>query len=171
MTTSTLLQPPGLPEFSAKHIPVPGARLWVVDSGGNGTPLVLLHANTSTVNSWHAQFPAFRAAGYRVIAFDRRGWGQSFADPETGPLPGSIAEDLDALANAMGLQRFCLLGIAGAGFAAPDYAAWQPSRLLKLIIAGSNGKFTEPEMQALSARMINWERPQAFNRIVMEFLG
>lgn len=153
MTSSTLLQPPGLTEFSAKHIAVPGAKLWVADSGGTGTPLVLLHANTSTVLSWQAQFPAFHAAGYRVIAFDRRGWGQSFADPETGPQPGSIAEDLDNLANAMGLQPFCLLGIAGGGFAALDYAAWQPSRLIKLIIAGSNGKFTEPEMQALSARI------------------
>lgn len=153
MTSPTLLKPFSTSDFSAKHIAVPGAKLWVADSGGNGTPLLLLHANTSTINSWKAQFAAFSAAGYRVIAFDRRGWGQSYPDPETGPQPGSIAEDLEALVNALGLHKFCLLGIAGGGFAALDYAAWQPSRLIKLIIAGSNGKFTEPEMQALSARI------------------
>src|SRR5690606_38068674 len=114
--------------FPGKHVAIAGAKLWVVDTGGNGIPLVLLHANTSTVASWRAQFTAFHAAGYRVIAFDRRGWGQSFADPQTGPQPGSIAEDLDALVEALGLAQFHLLGIAGGGFAALDYAAWRPAR-------------------------------------------
>lgn len=139
--------------FPAREVAVAGARLWVMDSGGDGPPLILLHANTSTVASWHEQFVAFHGAGYRVIAFDRRGWGKSMADPATGPQPGSIAEDLEALVNALGIEKFHLLGIAGGGFAALDYASWQPSRLIKLVIAGSNGKFTEPEMQDFYARI------------------
>lgn len=145
--------PPPPSAFQGKPIAIAGARLWVVDTGGSGTPLVLLHANTSTVVSWRAQLTAFHAAGHRVIAFDRRGWGHSLADPATGQQPGSIAEDLDALVNALGLEQFHLLGIAGGGFAALDYAAWRPARLVKLVIAGSNGKFTEPEMQAFYARI------------------
>ncbi|MBL0420788.1 alpha/beta fold hydrolase [Ramlibacter sp. AW1] len=139
--------------FGAASIAVPGARLFVVDTGGGGTPLVLLHANTSTVESWKPQLTAFHAAGHRVIAFDRRGWGLSVAQPATGEQPGTIAQDLEALAGELGLDRFHLLGVAGGGFAALDYAAWQPSRVTRLIVAASNGQFSESEMQAFSARI------------------
>src|SRR6201997_830735 len=77
---------------------LPGVKLWFTDTGGTGTPLVLLHANTGTSAVWESQTSAFAQAGYRTIAFDRRGWGQSIAYSTTGPQPGSIAEDLDALA-------------------------------------------------------------------------
>lgn len=139
--------------FPARHVKVPGARLWVVDTGGSGVPLVLLHANTSTVVSWHAQIPEFVQAGYRVIAFDRRGWGRSTPDADGNGQPGTIAEDLDALAGELGLKSFHLLGIAGGGFAALDYAAWRPDRLIKLIVAASNGQFSEPAMQHSYARI------------------
>ncbi|MBR0645189.1 alpha/beta fold hydrolase [Plastoroseomonas hellenica] len=129
---------------------LPGVRLRYRDSGGDGVPLVLLHANTGTSASWAPQFDAFAAAGYRVIAFDRRGWGGSIADPATGPQPGSVAEDLDALVEHLRLPGFHLLGIAGGGFVALDYAAWRQERLRSLIVAASTGAFSEPEMQQLT---------------------
>lgn len=143
---------PGLP-WPTRHVALPGVRLHVLDTGGSGTALILLHANTGTLAAWSPQIPALAAAGYRVIAFDRRGWGASQADPASGPQPGSIAGDLDALADVLGLTRFILLGIAGGGFAALDYAAWRPERLRQLIIAGSNGQFSEPVMQDFYARI------------------
>src|SRR4051794_18151251 len=79
------------------HVELPGVRLWYTDTGGNGIPMVLLHANTGNVDSWQYNIPGFVQAGYRVIAFDRRGWGRSIAVPETGPQPGTIAEDFNAL--------------------------------------------------------------------------
>jgi pimeloyl-ACP methyl ester carboxylesterase len=66
-------------------------KFWFTDTGGTGTPIVLLHANTGTSASWEPQAAAFAREGYRVIAFDRRGWGKSLADPATGPQPGSVA--------------------------------------------------------------------------------
>lgn len=139
--------------IAGRHIPLPGVQLWTVDSGGHGTPVILLHANTGTVNAWQPQFQAFQDAGYRVIAFDRRGWGRSMATAATGAQPGSIAGDLDALVDALGLDTFILVGIAGGGFAALDYAAWRPGRLIQLVVAASNGQFSEPEMQAFYARI------------------
>lgn len=139
--------------WPTRMVAVPGARLRVFDSGGAGVPIVLLHANTGTLEAWSPQVAALTAAGHRVIAFDRRGWGHSVADPASGPQPGSIAGDLDALVAALKLERFNLLGIAGGGFAALDYAAWRPERLIKLIIAGSNGQFTEAAMQDFYARI------------------
>ena len=79
---------------------LPGVKLWFTDSGGSGVPIVLLHPNTGTVEIWQPQIAAFAAAGYRVIAFDRKGWGRSVADPASGAQPGSIAGDLDALAES-----------------------------------------------------------------------
>ena len=132
---------------------LPGVKLWFTDTGGSGVPIVLLHANTGTSAVWEKQIASFSQAGYRVIAFDRRGWGRSIANPATGPQPGSIADDLDALAESLKLDRFHLLGIAGGGFAALDYAAWRPERLRSLVIAASTGQMAEKEIADFVARL------------------
>ena len=131
---------------------LPGVRLWFTDSGP-GVPIVLLHPNTGNVAIWAGQTPAFTQAGYRVIAYDRRGWGKSIADPESGPQPGSIAGDLDALAEHLKIDRFHLLGIAGGGFAALDYAAWRPQRLRSLIIGASTGKIIDQDIAEFIERI------------------
>lgn len=132
---------------------LPGVKLWFTDTGGDGVPIVLLHANTGTSESWEAQAATFAGQGYRVIAFDRRGWGRSLADPSTGPQPGSLAGDLDALADRLKLGKFHLVGVAGGGFVAIDYAAWRPERLRSLVVAASTGQFSEQEMRDITARI------------------
>jgi pimeloyl-ACP methyl ester carboxylesterase len=122
---------------SGMYAELAGVKLWFTDTGGTGVPIVLLHANTGTSAVWESQIASFARAGYRVIAFDRRGWGKSVADATTGPQPGSVAGDLDLLADFLKLDRFHLLGLAGGGFAALDYAAWRPERLRSLVIGGS----------------------------------
>jgi pimeloyl-ACP methyl ester carboxylesterase len=126
---------------------LPGVKLWFTDSAGAGTPIILLHSNTGTSEIWVDQIAAFSKAGYRVIAFDRRGWGKSVADP-AGPQPGSIASDLDGLVNYLKLGKFHLLGVAGGGFAALDYAAWRPEHIRSLIIGGSTGDLREDKETA-----------------------
>ena len=132
---------------------LPGVRLWFTDTGGNGEPVVLLHANTGTTEAWEPQVAAFSKAGYRVIAFDRRGWGRSEADPTTGTQPGHVSEDLHALADFLSLQRFHLVGVAGGGFIALDYAASHPDRLSSLVVGASTGSVSDPEIQEFSARI------------------
>jgi pimeloyl-ACP methyl ester carboxylesterase len=127
---------------------LPGVRLLYRDSGGDRPAIVFLHANTGTSESWTPQFEPLIEAGFRVIAFDRRGRGGSIPVPETGPQPGSVGEDLAALVDHLGLQRFVLVGVAGGGFQALDYAAWKPEQLRALVIVASNGSISEPEMQA-----------------------
>jgi len=142
-------------EISAagRHAELPGVKLWFTDTGGAGAPIVLLHANTGTSVSWEAQSAAFAREGYRVIAFDRRGWGRSVADPVTGPQPGSVAGDLDALADYLKLEKFHLMGVAGGGFISLDYAAWRPDRVRSLVVAASTGQFAEKEMRDFTARV------------------
>ncbi len=135
------------------HADLPGVKLWFVDSGGDSVPIVLLHPNTGTVEIWEPQIAGLARAGYRVIAFDRRGWGNSAPDPSSGPQPGSIAEDLHALVDHLKLDKFHLLGVAGGGFAALDYAAWHPERLRSLIVGGSTGAIADKVVADFIARI------------------
>jgi pimeloyl-ACP methyl ester carboxylesterase len=135
------------------HADLPGVKLWFVDSGGAGAPIVLLHPNTGTVEIWEPQISAFAQAGYRVVAFDRRGWGNSTPHPVPGSEPGSIAGDLHALADYLKLDKFHLLGVAGGGFIALDYAAWHPERVRSLIVGGSTGAIEDEEVADFIARI------------------
>jgi pimeloyl-ACP methyl ester carboxylesterase len=138
---------------AGRYAALPGVKLWFTDTGGGGVPIVLMHANTGTSDSWEPQVAAFARQGYRVIAFDRRGWGKSLPDPMTGPQPGTVAGDLDALADHLGLDKFHLVGVAGGGFVSIDYAAWRPERLRSLVVAASTGQFAEKEMREFTARI------------------
>lgn len=133
----------------AGYADLPGVRLWYTDTGGSGVPVALLHANTGNADSWQYNIPGFVEAGYRVITFDRRGWGRSTANPATGPQPGTIAEDLHALVEHLKLDRFHLVAVAGGGFAAYDYVLWHPERLRSLVIAASSGAITDEETRKL----------------------
>jgi len=132
---------------------VPGVRLWFTDTGGNGEPVVLMHAITGTSESWQPQIATLAKVGYRVVAFDRRGWGKSLADPATGPQPGHASEDLHALADYLSLDRFHLVGVAGGGFVALDYAAWHGDRLRSLVVGASTGSVSDAEIQDFIARI------------------
>src|ERR1700689_2405442 len=88
---------------------LPGARIFYIDTGGSGVPVVFLHAATGSSRVWEYQIPAFTAAGYRVIAFDRRGWGRTIVDP-AGPQPGTGADDLRGLLDHLGVERAHLAG-------------------------------------------------------------
>jgi pimeloyl-ACP methyl ester carboxylesterase len=135
---------------SGTYAELPGMKLWFTDTGGTRIPLVLLHSNTGTSAVWENQVTSF---SHRVIAFDRRGWGKSMANSATGPQPGSIAGDLDALADYLKLDKFHLLGVAGGGFAALDYAAWHPERLRSLVIGASTGQVTDKEVDEFIGRI------------------
>jgi pimeloyl-ACP methyl ester carboxylesterase len=128
---------------SGAYAELPGVKLWFTDSGGVGVPIILLHSNSGTSLIWENQVRSFSAAGYRVITFDRGGWGKSVANAATGPQPGSIADDLDALADYLKLDRFHLVGVAGGGFAALDYAGWRPQRLRSLVVGASTGQVSD----------------------------
>jgi len=130
-----LIASPAARAEEERFIELPNVKLWVTDTGGRGEPVILLHANTGTAESWQKQIPALSAAGYRVIAIDRPGWGKSTV--RAGTPPASVAEDLDALADALKLDKFHLIGTAGGGYIALDYAAWRPQRLRSLVLAAT----------------------------------
>src|SRR3989442_5855382 len=117
---------------------LPGVRIWYADSGGSGQPVVFMHAATGSSQVWGHQIPAFTEAGYRFIAYDRRGWGRSVIDP-AGLQPGTVADDLLALMDHLGVDRFHLVATAAGGFGALDFSLSFPQRLRSLVVANSIG--------------------------------
>jgi pimeloyl-ACP methyl ester carboxylesterase len=131
---------------------LPGVRIWYIDSGGDGIPVVFLHAATGSSRVWEYQIRAFTAAGYRFIAYDRRGWGRSVIDP-SGPQPGTGADDLENLINHLKIERFHLVGTAAGAMVAMDYALSFPQRLRSLVIANTIGAVVDEDFQNLGRRI------------------
>jgi pimeloyl-ACP methyl ester carboxylesterase len=156
------LQAPGgagpLPRESFADLP--GVRLCYRDTGGNGVPVVLMHAATGSSGVWEHQIRAFTAAGLRVIAFDRRGFGRTAIAPG-GVQPGTAADDLQALMGHLRIDRFHLLGTAAGGFASLDYALSFPRRLRSLVLANTIGGVQDESYLALGRRI----RPPEFGAL------
>jgi len=148
------------PAIRETYLSLPGAKLFYRDTGGNGVPVVLLHAATGSSQVWEYQLPAFTAAGFRVIAFDRRGWGRTEIE-DAGPQVRTAAGDLLALVNSLGIDRLHLVGTAAGGFVAFDFALAFPDRVRSLVVANSIGGVEDPEFVELGKKM----RPQQFDAL------
>ena len=131
---------------------LPGVRLSYIDTGGTGVPVVLMHAATGSSRVWEHQLPAFTAAGYRVIAYDRRGYGETTVPPSASQ-SHAAADDLDGLITYLRIDRFHLVGTAAGGIVAMDYALSFPNRLSSLVIANSIVGVQDEEYLAIGRRL------------------
>ncbi len=158
--------PGGPPQSSIRQgfLDLPGVRLFYRDSGGTGVPVVFLHAATADSRGWEHQIPIFTSAGYRFIAFDRRGSGQSVID-DRGPQPGSSADDLRALMDHLKIDRFHVVGTGAGGFVALDVALSFPTRLRSVVVACAQGGVQDQEFQDVVARL----RSPEFNKLSVDF--
>jgi non-heme chloroperoxidase len=81
---------------------------------GSGQPVVLIHGYPLSGASWEKQVPVLLEAGYRVITYDRRGFGKS-SQPATGYNYDTFAEDLHRLVTQLKLHDFTLVGFSMGG--------------------------------------------------------
>jgi pimeloyl-ACP methyl ester carboxylesterase len=123
---------------------LPGVSLQYEESGGEGSgegpPVVFLHAGSGSSRMWEHQIPAFTAAAYRFITYDRRDEGVAI-------------DDLEALVEHLCLERFHLVGTAAGGVVAVDYALSFPQRLRSLVIANSIVGVQDEEYLEMSRRL------------------
>lgn len=89
-------------------------QLHVEDTGGTGRPVVLVHGWPLSGESWAAQIPALHDAGFRVIAYDRRGFGRS-EKPTHGYDYDTLADDLAGLIVELDLRDAVLVGFSMGG--------------------------------------------------------
>lgn len=88
----------------------PGVDLYYEDQG-TGQPVVLIHGYPLDGHSWAGQQQPLLDAGYRVIAYDRRGFGQS-TKTDDGYDYDTFAADLTALIDGLDLHDVILVGFS-----------------------------------------------------------
>ena len=115
------------------HANINGIRTHFVEQG-DGLPVVLCHGFPHIWFSWHRQISALAAAGYRVIAPDMRGMGQTEApeDPEAYDID-HITRDLTGLLDHLGIGRAVFAGLDFGAFAIYDLALRYPERVIAVI--------------------------------------
>src|ERR1700753_1769541 len=76
---------------------------------GSGKPVVLIHGFPLSGTAWEKQMPALLEAGYRVITYDRRGFGKS-SQPTVGYDYETFTADLDQVMTQLDLRDATLVG-------------------------------------------------------------
>ncbi|MFF3909681.1 alpha/beta fold hydrolase [Streptomyces sp. NPDC001848] len=104
---------------------------------GTGRPVVLIHGYPLDGHSWEKQTTALLAAGYRVITYDRRGFGQS-SQPTTGYDYDTFAADLNTLIETLDLHGATLVGFSmGTGEVARYLSTYGSARIAKAAFLAS----------------------------------
>ncbi len=104
---------------------------------GSGQPVVLIHGWPLSGRAWEHQVPALVAAGYRVIAYDRRGFGWS-SQPWTGYDYDAFAADLNALLEHLDVRQATLVGFSmGGGEVVRYISTYGTGRVSRAVLAAA----------------------------------
>lgn len=124
-------------EITAHHGLFKDTNLHVDDTGGNGRPVVLIHGWPLSGESWTHQVPEFEAAGYRVVTYDRRGFGRS-DKPLRGYTYDTLTDDLHTLLTELDLSDVTLIGFSmGGGEVARYFAKYGAERIRSAVFASA----------------------------------
>ncbi len=123
-----------MPRVSTKSSP--SVSLYYEDHG-TGQPVVLIHGWPLSHRMWEGQIHALVAAGFRCIAYDRRGFGESDR-PASGYDYDTFAADLNSLIEALDLQHVILAGFSmGGGEVARYLGTYGSARVAKAMFLGA----------------------------------
>lgn len=117
--------------FVSHTVRANGIRQNFIDAG-NGAPVVLLHGFPETNYAWRHQIPVL-AANHRVIAPDLRGYGET-EKPATGYDKRSMAQDIVALLDTLGIDKVALVGHDRGARVATRLAKDHPQRVDRLVV-------------------------------------
>lgn len=109
-----------------------GVALQVEQQGAGSPAFVFLHYWGGSSNTWRHVIDRL-SGGFRTIAYDQRGWGKSDA-PHTGYSISDLADDAQAVIEALDLERYILVGHSMGGKAAQLLASRQPEGLAGLAL-------------------------------------
>ena len=124
-------------EITAHHGLFKDTNLHVDDTGGTGRPVVLIHGWPLSGESWSEQVPALQAAGYRVVTYDRRGFGRS-DKTFTGYDYDTLTSDLQAVVETLDLTDVTLVGFSMGGGEVARYATkYGTGRLHSVVFAAA----------------------------------
>jgi pimeloyl-ACP methyl ester carboxylesterase/DNA-binding CsgD family transcriptional regulator len=128
---------------------------------GEGPPLVKA-GNWMTHLDYDRQSPVWRhwvrelSRGHALIRYDERGCGLSDRQFDGTPTLDTYVDDLAAVVDAAGLQRFALFGVSGGGPTAIEYAVRNPERVSHLVLYGTytRGRYRRGEKETEQSRLL-----------------
>ncbi len=109
-----------------------GAAELAYEARGVGPPVLLMHAGVTDRRSW-APLVAHLDEGYRTIAYDRRGFGETSYEPE----PHDPVADAVAVLDAAGVDRAVVIGASNGGRWSIELALAHPERVAALVLIGA----------------------------------
>jgi pimeloyl-ACP methyl ester carboxylesterase len=149
--------------FGSRFVEANGIRMHAV-IGGKGPPLLLMHGWPQTWYQWRLIMPEL-AREFTLIAVDQRGIGLS-DKPQSGYDDGSQANDMVALMDALGHQRFALIGFDTGMPIAYALASDHPDRLERMVVGEAVIAGVTPSLPLIVPGPLNkrlWHI--AFNRL------
>ena len=138
-----------------RRIKADGVELAVLDEG-EGTPVLLLHGFPDSARLWRHQVAALNEAGFRVIAPDQRGFGDSDKPQEVDAYTfGHLLADVTAVLDQTGVERAHVVGHDWGAAVAWAAALMMPERLDRLVAlsVGHPAAFAE---RPLEQRQRSW---------------
>lgn len=157
-------------------------RLHIDDSGGNGRAVVLIHGWPLSAQAWEPQTSVLQDAGYRVLAYDRRGFGRS-DKPLSAYSYDVLADDLQGVIEQCRLQDVTLVGFSmGGGEVARYITRHGESRLRSVVFAAAvppclmksvnnpDGPLT-PEMAQQKKQALEQDRDAYFEQFIKNFFS
>ena len=136
-------------------------RLHLDDGGRGGVPVVFVHGFGGNLSHWSGQLSHLRP-DRRASAFDLRGHGGSQAPGDRDYAVDSLAEDIGAVADALALSRFVLVGHSLGAAAAIAFACNHPERVAGLVLVDAPGKVPKAEArQIMTAMRTDYEKTSA----------
>ena len=185
-----------MPTIQTKHAHAPQTELYY-ESYGEGRPIVLIHGWPLSGRMWEAQIDALRRAGYQVIAYDRRGFGQS-GKTATGYNYDVFAADLHDLIEVLNLDDVTIVGFSMGGGEVSRYAGLFGTQYLRSAVLVSSvapyllktadnpeGGLSEADVEGMvqqvagnrpqflagfTKNFLNWDQGSAAQKLGEEFL-
>jgi non-heme chloroperoxidase len=129
-----------VPYMKVGHENSAGIEIYYEDHG-TGRPVVMIHGYPLDGRSWEKQELALLRGGYRVITYDRRGFGAS-SRPSVGYDYDTLAADLDILLTALDLRNVALVGFSmGTGEVVRYLARYGSARVSRAVLIGPLGPY------------------------------
>ncbi len=138
---------------------VPGAdglSLRLLEWSEEGVPFLFLHGFSNEAHIWDDVAPML-AEHYRVLALDQRGHGESEADPDGGYDHETMARDVEAVCESLGIERLVLCGHSMGGRVSMRFAGRNPDRLAGLIVVDAGPELDERGVSRITTEAVRQE--------------